>query len=211
LRSIDPQAVIDYPPYVIIPLALMISIAMFQTVLMRSDLKYRAEAVIDPLTGMLNRKALALRVEELDQQSRITRQPVGVVLGDVDHFKRINDSYGHARGDAVLKDVAYELRQALRAFDLFYRIGGEEFLVLLPGADLETACGVAEELRRALAARPRGGHDMTMSFGVASSERGEGFDYERVFSAADAALYAAKRGGRDRVCTASPAGVPIPA
>jgi GGDEF domain-containing protein len=140
----DAQAVLDNPPLVIAPLALMISIAMFQTVLMRSDVKHRAEAVIDPLTGMLNRKALALRVTELEQQSVVTRQPVGLVVADIDHFKRINDSHGHSAGDVVLKDVAYELRRTLRAFDLFYRIGGEEFLVLLPGANVETAAGVAE-------------------------------------------------------------------
>src|SRR5947207_241810 len=73
--GVDANAVLDDPPLVIAPLALMISVAMFQTVLMRSDVKYRAEAVIDPLTGMLNRKALALRVEEVEQQSQVTKLP----------------------------------------------------------------------------------------------------------------------------------------
>jgi diguanylate cyclase (GGDEF)-like protein len=198
--GVDAQAVIDNPPLVIAPLALMISVAMFQTVLMRSDVKHRAEAVIDPLTGMLNRKALALRAGELEQQSLVTMQPVGVVVGDIDHFKKINDSYGHAAGDAVLKDVAYELRRNLRAFDLFYRIGGEEFLVLLPGADGETSCRVAEDLRLAVAGGTRGGHPVTMSFGVAASAQGHRFEYEAVFAEADGALYEAKRAGRNRVC-----------
>jgi diguanylate cyclase (GGDEF)-like protein len=198
--GIDAGAVIDDPPLVIAPLALMISLAMFQTVLMRSDVKYRAEAVIDPLTGMLNRKALALRVDELEQQSLVTKQPVGLVVGDIDHFKRINDTDGHSTGDAVLKDVAYELRQTLRAFDLFYRIGGEEFLVLLPGADALTSRRVAEELRVAIAATPRGGRSVTMSFGVAASANGDHFDYESAFAEADRALYEAKRSGRNRVC-----------
>jgi diguanylate cyclase (GGDEF)-like protein len=198
--GVDAGAVIDDPTVVIAPVALMVSVAMFQTVLMRSDVKHRAEAVIDPLTGLLNRKALTQRAEELEQQSRITRQPVGVILGDIDHFKHINDSHGHAAGDAVLTDAAYNLRKALRAFDLFYRVGGEEFLVLLPGAELRDATEVAEALRRAVADVALGGHEITMSFGVAASAHDEPFDYAAVFSAADARLYEAKHSGRNRVC-----------
>jgi diguanylate cyclase (GGDEF)-like protein len=198
--GVNAGAVFDNPPLLIAPVALIISIAMFQTVLMRSDVKYRAEAAIDPLTGMLNRKALLLRVEEVEQQSLVTKQPVAIVLGDIDHFKRINDSEGHSVGDAVLKDVGYQLRRALRAFDLFYRIGGEEFLVLLPGADAETASRVAEALRSALASSPMAGYAVTMSFGVAASAPGDRFDYESIFVQADRALYEAKRGGRNRVC-----------
>ena len=89
----------------------MIALAMMQSVIMRSDVDVRAEAVIDPLTGMLNRKALHVRVEELRQQSAITGEPVGLIVADLDHFKAINDTYGHAAGDAVLKDVAYALRK----------------------------------------------------------------------------------------------------
>jgi diguanylate cyclase (GGDEF)-like protein len=198
--GVDASAVVDDPTLVVAPVALMISVAMFQTVLMRSDIKHRAEAIIDPLTGLLNRKALALRTEELEQQSRITREPVGLIVGDIDHFKRINDSHGHAAGDAVLTDVAYNLRKALRAFDLFYRAGGEEFLVLLPGADLQAATELAEALRRAVADLPQGGHEVTMSFGAAASPPDEPFEYAAVFAAADAALYEAKHSGRNRVC-----------
>jgi diguanylate cyclase (GGDEF)-like protein len=198
--GVDAQAVIHNPTLVVAPIALMIAVAMFQTVLMRSDVKHRAEAVIDPLTGMLNRKALARRVEELAQQSQITRQPIGLIAGDIDHFKQINDSHGHAAGDAVLTDVAYELRKTLRAFDLFYRTGGEEFLVLLPGADLAHTTELAEALRAAVAQEPLGGHRVTMSFGAAASAPDQVFDYEAVFGAADAALYEAKHSGRNRVC-----------
>src|SRR5436190_902168 len=178
----------------------MIAVALFQTVLMRSDVKHRAEAVIDPLTGMLNRTALGRRAEELAQQSQVTRQPIGLIACDIDHFKQINDSHGHAAGDAVLKDVAYELRKTLRAFDLFYRTGGEEFLVLLPGADLASATELAEALRVAVAREPLGGHRVTMSFGVAASAPEETFDFEAIFGAADASLYEAKHSGRNRVC-----------
>ena len=209
--GVDAGAVIDNPTLVIAPVALMISVAMFQTVLMRSDVKHRAEAVIDPLTGLLNRKALAQRAEELAQQSQISRQPVGLILGDIDLFKRINDSHGHAAGDAVLTDVAYNLRKALRAFDLFYRAGGEEFLVLLPGADLASTTELAEALRRAVADVPQGGHELTMSFGAAASPPDEPFDYAAVFSTADAALYEAKHSGRNRVCPPAAAGAVIAA
>jgi diguanylate cyclase (GGDEF)-like protein len=168
---------------------------------MRSDVKYRAAAVIDPLTGMLNRQALAQRAAEFEAQAGITGQSVGVILGDIDHFKHVNDSHGHAAGDAVLKGVAYELRKQLRTFDLCYRIGGEEFVVLVPGAELDQAIELAEHLRGAIAASPHGGLPVTMSFGVSASDSGAAFVYDTAFAAADAGLYAAKRAGRNRVCT----------
>ncbi len=112
--------------------------------LMRSDLQHRSVSVIDPLTSMLNRAALGTRVQELTCQASIVRQPIGVIVGDLDKFKAINDTHGHAVGDAVLRDVAYKLRKCLRAFDLAYRLGGEEFLVILPGGDADQSAGVAE-------------------------------------------------------------------
>jgi diguanylate cyclase (GGDEF)-like protein len=209
--GVDAHAVIHNPPLVVAPVALMISVAMFQTVLMRSDVKHRAEAVIDPLTGMLNRKALVQRVDELAQQSLITKQPIGLIVGDIDHFKSINDSHGHAVGDAVLKDVAYQLRKTLRAFDLSYRTGGEEFLVLLPGADLDAATDLAEILRAAVGSQLHDGHRVTMSFGAAASSAEQGFHYETVFGEADAALYQAKQSGRNRVWPPPSGGVVIAA
>ena len=202
----DAEAVFQNPPLLFGPLALMVCVAIFQSVLMRSDIKHRAAAVIDPLTGMLNRQALTQRVTEFEQQARVTGQSVGLIVADIDHFKRVNDSHGHAVGDAVLKDVAYRLRKELRTFDLCYRIGGEEFVVLLPGARLGDVVGVAEGLRAAIAAEPLGGLDVTMSFGVSASD--VGWVYETAFAAADAALYAAKRTGRDRVC-AEPSALPL--
>ena len=97
-------------------------------------------------------------------------------------------------------DVAYRLRKQLRAFDLAYRMGGEEFMVVLPGASLAEAEALAERLREAVEADPVAGLPVTMSFGVASDS--EGFDFERTFAAADAALYQAKQEGRNRVVTA---------
>jgi diguanylate cyclase (GGDEF)-like protein len=199
--GIDPSAVVSSPELVIAPLALILCVAVLSTPLMRSDIQHRSDAVIDQLTGMLNRKALSTRVAELAQQSQLTGESIGIIVGDLDHFKSINDTRGHSVGDVVLKEVAYQLRKQLRAFDLAYRLGGEEFLILLPGSDLEQSAHLAEQLREAVAGNGvAGGLDITMSFGVGASPRGEPFDYAEVFKAADAALYRAKRSGRDRVC-----------
>jgi diguanylate cyclase (GGDEF)-like protein len=183
---------------VLLPVAALIAVASLSTALMRSDLEHRTEAIIDGLTGMLNRRSLEHRLAELAAQAEVTRQPVAVIAGDLDHFKRVNDEHGHAAGDAVLVDVAYRLRKRLRAFDLAYRVGGEEFLVLLPGATPAAAAGLAEDLRAAIANEPIAGIPVTMSFGVAGSGD-DGFDGQAVVAAADAALYAAKGTGRDRV------------
>jgi diguanylate cyclase (GGDEF)-like protein len=204
--GVDAQAVFDDPPKVIAPFALLVSVALFQTVLMRSDVDTRADAVIDPLTGMLNRKALNSRAMELQEQSALTGEPVGLIVGDLDRFKSINDTLGHATGDAVLKDAAYALRKGLRAFDLTYRIGGEEFLVLLPGASIQQSAELAEHLRGSIESAEPGGQSVTMSFGVTASSHDNSFEYDKLFQQADAALYEAKRGGRNCVRLAPDAG-----
>jgi diguanylate cyclase (GGDEF)-like protein len=201
--GVNAQAVIANPPLLIAPIALIVCVAMFQIVLMRSEIRLRGEVVIDSLTGMFNRKALVRRVEELEQQSQLVRQPVSLIVADIDHFKQINDTHGHAAGDALLTDIGYQLRKSLRAFDLCYRTGGEEFIVLLPGAELAPATEIAEQLRLGVAAVDSGGLGVTMSFGVAASEAGLPFDYDAVFAQADAALYEAKRSGRNRVFPAA--------
>lgn len=188
---------------------LIIAVAILSSALMFSDLEHRSDAVIDPLTGLLNRAALRNRTIELAQRSEYTAEPVGVIVADIDHFKQINDAFGHPVGDAVLKDIAYVMRKELRAFDLAYRIGGEEFLVLLPGANLGESEEFARDLQGRLRAEPRGGQPVTLSFGVAASTYGDVFDFDAVFSDADAALYEAKRSGRDRVCVATAGGRPV--
>lgn len=198
--AVAPGAVIDDPPTLLAPIVLVISAAILSTALMQSDVEHRTEAVIDPLTGLLNRNALKERAIELEHRSRVTAEPVGVIVADIDHFKRVNDTHGHQVGDEVLKDLSYVLREKLRVFDLAYRLGGEEFLILLPGAGPAEAEKLAHRLRDAVNAVRHGGLKVTMSFGVSSSGDGMPFDYERVFIASDAALYDAKENGRDRVC-----------
>jgi diguanylate cyclase (GGDEF)-like protein len=200
--GVDAQAVIDYPPMVIASAAVIIAVGILSTALMRSDFEHRDEAVIDQLTGLLNRHALARRAMELEQQSEMTGEPVGIVIGDLDHFKDVNDALGHAVGDAVLADVAYTIRKQLRAFDLAYRLGGEEFLVLIPGADAAQTAALAERLRAAIDEQDYAGSEVTMTFGVSATGGGEPFDYETHFERADAALYEAKRAGRNRVVSA---------
>jgi diguanylate cyclase (GGDEF)-like protein len=200
--GVDATAVVNNPELVIAPLALILCVAVLSTPLMRSDIQHRSDAVIDQLTGMLNRKALSARVHELAQQSEVTGEPVGVIVGDLDHFKDINDTHGHSVGDAVLKQVAYLLRKQLRAFDLAYRLGGEEFLILVPGSNLEQTAELAERLREGVFEGDVGkGVALTMSFGVGASEQAR-FSYADVFARADDALYRAKRSGRNRVCVA---------
>ncbi len=196
------DAVADQPDVLIHAIVLVASVALLSMALMRSDQEHRSESVLDGLTGMLNRRALGARLPELAEQARIRGDAIGVVVGDLDHFKAVNDEHGHTVGDAVLVDVAYALRKALRAYDLAYRLGGEEFLILLPGADEAAATTVARNLHEAVRAGAVGGVHVTMSFGVASSG-GRHFDYDELFAKADAALYEAKAAGRDRVVVAN--------
>ena len=200
--AVDLQAVVDRPDYLVHALVLVAAVALLSSALMESDREHRSESVLDGLTGMLNRRSLTSRVTELTEQSQIAGAAIGLIVGDIDNFKAVNDELGHAVGDAVLVDVAYALRKELRAFDMAYRLGGEEFLVLLPGASAGEATELADRLRMAVGAFPAGGVEVTMSFGVASSSGGA-FDYQALFTAADAALYEAKRAGRNRVGVAA--------
>ena len=202
--GVDLGAVLAEPPRLIAPAALVIAATMLITVLMRSDVDSRAQATIDPLTGTLNRHALTSRAAELQEQAAMTGLPVALIIGDIDHFKAVNDTHGHAVGDAVLKGVAHTLRTTLRTFDAVYRIGGEEFLVVAAGSDLESAQALAERLRIAIGGMPVAGLRITMSFGVSASTSSAAFDYDAQFAEADAALYRAKDDGRDCVRIAAP-------
>jgi diguanylate cyclase (GGDEF)-like protein len=194
-----PGEVADAPQLFIFPAALIGASMAISMALRSAEIEHRSEAVIDQLTGLLNRKALESRTVELELQSRVGGQPVGLIVCDIDNFKKVNDNYGHAVGDAVLKEVAYRIRTELRAYDLAYRLGGEEFVVLVPGSALEQARELAERLRIVVEAGPIEGIQVTASFGVAASDH-DGLHFKPLFEQADEALYRAKAGGRNRVC-----------
>ena len=199
--GVDLQAVVDDPTRLISALTLLIAITAIMSALTEGELEHRDRAVLDPLTGLLNRASLDARVLEIEEQAHLTGGAISVIVLDLDWFKRVNDTYGHERGDAVLRDAAYEIRKSLRSFELVYRIGGEEFLVLLPGVDLPTALEIAERVRHAVEDARPGDLDLTISAGVAADAGGH-IRYDHLFRAADSALLEAKRGGRNRVETA---------
>jgi len=154
----------------------------------------------DSLTGVGNRLALDEAVARLlDQGDRLRPVPFALVLFDIDHFKAYNDEYGHLAGDAALGRLGEILRRATRGGDLAFRYGGEEFLVLLPGADLNGAIAAAERVRVAAAEDSRGLPPFTVSGGVALCDPADGRDPEPLLRRADAALYLAKRAGRNRI------------
>ena len=172
------------------------------------DRMYRL-ATVDPGTGVSNRRHVheALRVELA--RARRANTPLAVLCGDLDQFKAVNDSYGHAAGDRVLMDSATLLRAELRAGDIIGRWGGEEFLVVAPDTTAEQALGLAERLRLAVSAHPfelevgdgsnryRVQHRQTLSFGVAMFDPAMRDEHD-LLALADRRLYAAKRAGRDR-------------
>ena len=162
----------------------------------------RELAETDALTGLANRRAALLRLDaELQRRKREGGQ-IGLVFVDIDHFKQINDQHGHASGDRVLTAVAGLLRQLVRASDTVARLGGEEFLLVLPGADAEISARLAERVRARIEALVTTGSDgqplrCTASLGVVDGAAGDSAD--ALLNAADRAMYAAKRAGRNRV------------
>jgi diguanylate cyclase (GGDEF)-like protein len=192
--------VLTAPGILAYDVVLVIVIGMISSTVGRSTIEYRDLAVVDQLTGLFNRSALMTRVAELTHRARTGRSPVAVVVADIDRFKRINDSFGHATGDLVLQEIGYRIRQNLRAFESAYRIGGEEFVIVLDEVQWRHAENVAARLRQAVAEAPAAGVETTVSVGLAVTAPGEAFDYAALFKRADAALYEAKRLGGDRVC-----------
>jgi len=206
----DAQAVLDDPSLLLVPMVLVLAVAALSTVMTLSDIEHRSEALVDPLTSMLNRKALENRVSELRQQAELVTAPVAIVMIDIDHFKQINDSAGHSVGDDVLRNVSEVIRKDLRAYELAYRLGGEEFLVLLPGASREEGMQVADRLRVSIElATLANGPGVTISCGVAATPGDEGFDFDALLESADRALYAAKRSGRNRSLSSRTAEHPV--
>jgi two-component system cell cycle response regulator len=163
-------------------------------------------ALTDELTGLYNRRYLYAHLDQLlDRANRDGTRPA-VLLFDVDHFKRVNDSHGHAAGDDVLRQISARAINSVRSSDLVARLGGEEFVVVMPATDLAIAAAVAERLRAAIARQPFVVRatavtlPLTVSVGVTTAAAG-GEARDRILERADDALYEAKAGGRDRVVT----------
>ncbi|MBB5518878.1 PleD family two-component system response regulator [Amphiplicatus metriothermophilus] len=163
-------------------------------------------AVTDQLTGLYNRRYLASHLSAMFDRAYWTGRPLSVMVLDIDHFKGINDTYGHDAGDRVLQHFAERIRQSVRSMDLACRYGGEEFLIAMPDTDKHAASLVAERIREDVAAQRvilNGGRDeigVTVSIGIASTEDGLKEDSaQKLIKRADEALYQAKTGGRNRV------------
>ena len=163
----------------------------------------RVEATHDHLTGLTNRRMIMYHLTRELNRARHEGRSVAVALADLDHFKAVNDAHGHAAGDTVLFETASRMRAAVRAYDFVGRYGGEEFLLVLPGADANTGQAIAERVRARVAEEPVRGSLSTplcvsVSVGVAWSGTA-GLDPNALVAAADAALYRAKANGRNRV------------
>jgi diguanylate cyclase (GGDEF)-like protein len=168
----------------------------------RGELRHKTAALVDPLTGLANRRAFLNDAETLIAARASRSEPLAVLVADLDRFKMINDRFGHAIGDQVLKVFATAVRRSVGADDLSGRLGGEEFAILLPGAREGGAVELAERIRRAFAegAAEVDGHPIkgTVSIGVAAVRIGT-HDLAGLLNRADNALYQAKERGRDRV------------
>ena len=177
--------------------------ALHLKLVMRAEAQLRELATTDPLTHLLNRRSL---LEQAQQVSSVDTPVIAFVLADVDHFKSINDRHGHAVGDEALRAISEVLRQAVRSHDRVARWGGEEFLIMMPGATLESARAVAERLREQvgqleLPLGPHGTLRLSMTFGV-SLHQPKRDALDASISRADMALYAGKTAGRNRVSVA---------
>jgi diguanylate cyclase (GGDEF)-like protein len=193
--------------------ALLLAVALPPVILLQRSLLHsqlKAQARTDPKTGVLNSGAWQAEADLAVDRARRRREPLAVLLADVDHFKLVNDTHGHLTGDAMLRTLAAEMRQQVRESDLVGRFGGEEFAILLGGTTAEEACRVAERIRRGVGVVRVLTEDtivgVTVSIGVAVLSS-HGGDLSELLNAADKALYRAKRTGRDRVCLSDPTDV----
>jgi diguanylate cyclase (GGDEF)-like protein len=168
-------------------------------------MQHREAALIDPLTGVANRRGFDAGVAQMLARARRDGSSTALLLLDLDHFKAVNDTWGHQVGDHVLQAVARAVEQQLRRGDVVARLGGEEFAVALAGSGADQAAMLAEAMRRAVAAldirRGEASIGLTVSIGVAALRAADSLD--ALFSRADAALYRAKTAGRNRVEFAS--------
>jgi two-component system, cell cycle response regulator len=174
-----------------------------QTQLLKAREDLREQATRDSLTRLWNRSSILTELgRELARSVRESR-PLGVVIVDLDHFKHINDTYGHLAGDAVLREAARRMQSSIRQYDSIGRYGGEEFLILFPGCGEADCFAQADRLRKLLGQTEMKVNDtairVTASFGVTTVMPGENWTEEELIRIADEALYVAKKSGRNRV------------
>jgi diguanylate cyclase (GGDEF)-like protein len=186
--------------YVVLLVFSLASIALWAWRTKRSQMRFQKLARRDGLTGIVNRQHFMDEAKRRIQYGAKSGRDLSLILIDLDNFKTINDTHGHVAGDVVLKQTVTICQQYMRSIDLFGRVGGEEFAVLLPDCGLDTANRRAEELRAAIADFARAGTEIpaSASFGVTST-RESGYDLRQMLIQADSALYQAKRTGRNRV------------
>lgn len=206
LPTLGWMAALDSAWVSMIGLVLLLYVTTFGFMIMsmakeKTDLEHRRAALIDPLTGVANRRAFMIEAEKLLVEARQASQPTAVVMFDLDHFKSVNDTYGHLAGDEVLTDFAAIAVARLPRRSMFCRMGGEEFAAVLPGTDHLTAMEIAEYIRLDLSDSRRS-VTTTVSAGVAISSASEA-DLALLLSSADDALYRAKKSGRNRVIATS--------
>ena len=163
----------------------------------------KERAMRDSLTGLLNHSSIQDALSRELARSEREREPLAVLMGDLDYFKRINDTYGHSVGDFVICEAARRIGEAARRYDLLARVGGEEFLIILPGCDEGRACEIAERIRAAIAdvpiQSPAGPLMVTMSIGAAAWQPGNAAHAQRLWETADQALYRVKERGRNGI------------
>jgi two-component system, cell cycle response regulator len=166
----------------------------------REELRFRATH--DALTGVANRAVVLETLSREQVRHRREGRSFAVILMDIDHFKRVNDTYGHLCGDAVLREITSVMKRLVRPYDTVGRYGGEEFLIVVPESNAATAFNIAERIRRAIESRPIASEEgeirVTVSFGVAANEHASISEPQTLLNLADEALYRAKRNGRNR-------------
>lgn len=180
---------------------MLTSVVAAATILLASDITSREEAQLDPLTGLLNRKALSDQMALLTSRAVADAGRVAVLVCDIDHFKHVNDTLGHAVGDQVLVEVANRVMSCLRIKDKIFRWGGEEFVVVLSGDASDSAEVVAARILETVRETPIVGRHVTLSVGVAMSIGSA--DAASLIPLADRAMYAAKNAGRNQVWRAT--------
>ncbi|XGA80577.1 GGDEF domain-containing protein [Halomonas sp. CH40] len=189
---------------VFVILLLVVGLSLALRKLNREHQKITQLSQVDELTGLGNRRYLLNFTDSLCQQSQRSGRPLSLVLLDIDHFKQVNDTFGHPAGDRVLQMFARALKDEIRAADVLARMGGEEFCLLMPDTDADGACELAERIRMEVASLTQQQlgipTSITVSLGVATAWQSD-LDFKHLYARADQALYQAKTKGRNRVET----------